>query len=357
MDSTTNIMTRRWILFLFISALPFYAAAQFEYFNTEVFWSKLQLHTSDDRPVIHSRDTVIIVASNRVMDNTSFRYLPEERDGKRIRYFVVYSGNGKWNVFPVSTLQQALLLIPERNKSWVVYTEGMGKFFTSDVDRGMKMAAQYDVNVILLDYPSITAHKKQLGNYFFAKRNATIAYQDFLPVLDTIQMLQDEHQLGDQGINLFFHSMGNIVMRQIVRNHKLDQINNTIWINNLILNAACIPQHGHKKLLDQINFAKRIYINYNPDDYTLGGAYLLSKRYQLGKQVRKPLSSKAIYINFSTLAGKGHSNFLNLYGRNDIPPAAIKHYSRLFHGDPVLVSDTSLYKPTAYRSIGYDILP
>jgi len=350
-------MTRRLILFLLTATLPLIAVAQFEYFNTQAFWNKLQLHSSDERPVIHNGDTVLIVASNRVMDNTSFRYLPEERDGRQIKYFVVYSGNGKWNVLPVSSLQQAIFLVPERNRPWVVYTEGMGKFFTSDVDRGMKMAAQYGVNVILLDYPSITAHRKQLGNYFFAKRNATVAYQDFLPVLDTVQMLQDAHQLGERGVNLFFHSMGNIVMRQIIRNHKLDQINNTVWVNNLILNAACIPQHGHKKLLDQINFAKHIYINYNPGDYTLGGAYLISKRYQLGKQVRKPLSSKATYINFNTLAGKGHSNFLNLYGRNEIPAAAIRYYSRIFQGDTISLHDTSLYKPTAYRGIGYDILP
>src|SRR5690606_19225388 len=120
----------------------------------------------------------LIVVSNRVMDKSNFRYLPEKRDGKQIRYFVVYSRKGNWLVQPVSSLKQAVSLMPDKNKDWLVYTEGMGKFFTSDVDRGMTMAAQYDVNVILLDYPSITAHKKRLGNYFFAKKNAAIAYKD-----------------------------------------------------------------------------------------------------------------------------------------------------------------------------------
>src|SRR5690606_7855817 len=122
-------------------------------------------------------------------------------------------------------------------------------------------------------------------NYFFAKKNAAIAYQDFVPVLDTIQMMHTTGDMGRKTINLFFHSMGNIVLRQIINEGKLAEINETQWVSNLILNAPCIPQHGHKKLLDKIRFAQNIYISYNPADYVLGGAYLVSKRYQLGKQV------------------------------------------------------------------------
>ena len=347
----------KYILSSLLLFLPSLLFAQFEYFNSEQFWNKLQLHRLNETPDIHADDTVIIVASNRVTDANHFRYLPEERDGKQIKYFVVYSGNGKWNVLPVGSLQKAVSLMPEKNKDWIVYTEGMGKFFTSDVDRGMNMAAQYDVNVIMLDYPSITAHKKRLGNYFFAKKNATVAYKDFVPVLDTIQMMQEANELGNEGVNLFFHSMGNIVMRQIIRKRKLSKINETQWVNNLILNAPCIPQHGHKKLLDQIKFAKNIYINYNPGDYTLGGAYIMSKRYQLGKQVRKPLSKKAVYINFEMLVDKGHSNFLNLTGRNEIPEAAFQYYNTILHGDTAAVHDTHHYQPTTYRGIGYDLLP
>jgi len=349
---------RQRILYSFLLLLlPLFSFAQFAYFNSEQFWNKLQLHNADEAPNIHPTDTVIIVASNRVMDKSTFRYLPEERDGKQIKYFVVYSGDGKWNVQPVSSLKQAVSLMPDRNKDWVVYTEGMGKFFTSDVDRGMSMTGQYGVNVIMFDYPSLTAHRKRTGNYFFAKKNATIAYKDFVPVLDTIQMMQDEHQLGGQGVNLFFHSMGNIVMQQIIKRGKLSQINESRWVNNLIFNAPCIPQRGHKKLLDQIKFARNIYINYNPGDYTLAGAYFMSKRYQLGKQVRKPLSKKAVYMNFETLAGKGHSNFLNLSHREEIPRAAFEYYNIILHGDTVDLSNADRYKPTTYRGIGYDLLP
>ena len=341
-------------LFLF---LPSLSQAQFGYFNTEEFWNKLVLHQPGEKISIPAGDTALIVATNRIMDTSSFRFLPEFRDGKTIRYFVVYASNGKWHLHPVSGLKPAVQVFKDNNRDWVVYTEGMGKFFTTDVDRGLNLSGQYDVNVLLLDYPSITTHRKRLGNYFFAKKNAALAHQDFVLVLDTLEDLQQQQYMGNGEVSLFFHSMGNIAMRQIVKNHRLSEINDRVWATNLILNAPCVPARGHKKWVDQIRFARNIYIHYNPEDFTLGGAYLLSKRHQLGMKAKKPLSKKPVYINFSTIAGKGHSNFLNLKGRNEIPEAAFDHYNRIFHGNPLPLQDTTLYKPTAYKGIGYDILP
>jgi hypothetical protein len=337
--------------------IPLFTQAQFEYFNSEQFWRKLQLHNINDRMVISPTDTVIIVASNRVIDTSTFRFLPERRSAKGATYYVIYSGGGRWHVHPVKDMRLAVQLLRDKNRDWVVYTEGMGKFFTSDIDRGMNLSAQYGVNVILLDYPSVTASKKRLGNYFFAMHNAKIAYKDFMPVLDTIKLLLQQRMIGNAGINLFFHSMGNIVMRQLIRNGRLNEINENVWVNNLILNAPCVPQAGHKRWVDRIRFAKHIYIHYNPDDFVLGGAYLLSKKQQLGMKVRRPISNNATYINFSTLAGKGHSNFLNLYGREGVPETSISHYRVLFHGDTVNINNRERYRPTAYRGIGYDILP
>jgi hypothetical protein len=63
-----------------------------------------------------------------------------------------------------------------------------------------------------------------------------------------------------------------------------------------------------------------------------------------------------VYINFNTLVGEGHSNFLNLAGRNMVPEAAIQHYRALLHGEKLQLEDTTRYRPSAYREIGYDIL-
>lgn len=349
--------TQKLLLYLLLLAAPLCSSAQLAYFNSETFWGKLQLQEMQQHPEIDAVDTVIIVASNRASDSNSYRFLPEKRDGKQTKYYVVYTKGGKWKVQPVYGLGDAISLMPDRNKSWVVYTEGMGKFFTTGVDRGMNMAAQYGVNVILLDYPSISAHKKPLGNYFFAKRNAALAQKDFLPVLDSIKQLQQRGTLGNVGVQLFFHSMGNIMLRQIIKKQQLARLNDTKWVQHLILNAPCIPQKGHKKLLEKIDFANQSFIHYNPEDITLAGAYLVSKRYQLGKQVRKPISQKIQYINFNTLVQQGHSYFLHITGRHEIPEAAKRHYHALLHGRNINLADTALYKASGYRGIGYDILP
>lgn len=342
------------IMLCFLVAMP--SIAQFSYFNSEAFWQRLQLCPPSETPDVSAGDTVLIVATNRALHKDELRYLPEERDGSRIRYFFVFSARGKWKVQPVASLQQAVELMPQPNRDWVIYTEGMGKFFTSDVDRGMNMTAQYGVNIILMDYPSITAHKKRLGNYFFARKHATIAYKDFLPVLDTIEQLKVQGALGNGHLSLFFHSMGNIVLQQIIKTQNINRYNDRVWADNLILNAACIPQRRHASLLNKVHFTQRIFINYNPGDFTLGGAYLMTKRYQLGKQVRRPLCPAATYVNFNKIAGEGHSNFLNLHDRKDIPEPARHYYQKILHGEAVNFQSMD-FEATSYRHIGYDLLP
>jgi hypothetical protein len=128
-------------------------------------------------------------------------------------------------------------------------------------------------------------------------------------------------------------------------------------VDNLILNAPCVQQEGHCKWMDKIKFAKHIYIHYNPDDYTLSGAQLMSAHRQLGQKVQNPVSKRAYYINFNTLVGDGHSNFLSLHDREPAKKAALNHYRVLLHGDTIQLSNRKLYKPATYNKIGWDILP
>lgn len=330
--------------------------AQIDYFNSDDFWHKMSLKPLNYKATISTGDTAVIIASNRVFNDTDIRFLPDIYKGG-IRYFVVYSRMGKWNVIPVTDLKTAVNYLPEKNKDWIIYTEGMGKLFTTAADRGMQMNAFYGVNVIMLDYPSIKAKWRRTRNYYFSKHNATIAYKDFAPVLDTIKMLRDKNLLGNQSINFFFHSMGNIVFEELVLHNKITQFNKDVWVNNLILNAACVQQRHHKRWLDKVNFAKRIYVLYNPHDFTLGGAYFMSKMNQLGMKVKRPLSNKATYINFEYLAGKRHSNFLNLIHYPPQPEAALRQYRVLFHGAKINVNDTAYFRVSHYKKIGWDILP
>ena len=124
----------------------------------------------------------------------------------------------------------------------------------------------------------------------------------------------------------------------------------------IFLNAPCVPQRHHKQWLDQIHFAQHIYVHYNPKDHVLAGAHLISLTRQLGEKLHRPLSSRAMYINFNTIAGKNHSNFLVLLQHPVPPQAALDYYYVLLHGNAVEISDTTFFRPSVYKSIGADLV-
>lgn len=340
---------------LFIS---FAAGAQFEVYDGEPFWHRLSLDNTINPSAISDKDTAIVVVSNRLMQKDSTRFMSQKRDGHMLHYFFVYTHGGKWHIYETKDIEEAINYMPHKNRDWLAYVEGMGKLFTSDLERGITVSGMYGVNVIMFDYPSITSAKgKGLGNYFFAIGNAKTAYKDFTVVFADIKNLRSHHKMGTGHISMLFHSMGNNVMREMVRNDKLFVINDEVWVNNIILNEACVPQYRHRKWVDKIKFAQRIYIHYNPKDFTLGGAYLVSKLNQLGMKIKKPLSKQAEYINFHTLVGKEHSYFLSLPGRAPAKPEAMRHYTTVLHGNAAIFNDTNFYLPTAYKNIGWDVLP
>jgi hypothetical protein len=302
---------------------------------------------------LSTQDTAIIVASNRAPVKDALRFMSEFRSKGDVRYFIVYAKGDIWHVYPVHSLRNAVQLLPQKDKDWVVYTEGMGKIFTTDLDRGFGMASQYDVNVLLLDYPSICTRYKAYRNYRFVMRNSNSAYKDFAPVLDTFRTLRQEGSAGNGRLSLFFHSMGNNVIRKIATTKYLKRYNNTVWVDNLVLNAPCVPYRKSVQWIDSIHFAKHVFVHYNPYDQTLKWARIIGFRRILGERPRARMASNATYVNFNPLCGGGHSNFLSLRGRQPASKACINHYSRLFHGKPVV--DTVMYRKSAYRSIGYDL--
>jgi hypothetical protein len=342
------------LLFLRLSANAQDVAHQ--WFNSPDQWANAPLDTclTLDRSGL---DTCIIVASNRKLDRKDMRYMTEIRDEGKIAYYFVYVNKGLWHVLPAPSLTAAMDYMPNKNRDWAVYTEGMGKTFIGDLDRGIRLSAYYRLNVLLLDYPSISSHKKNLGNYIFAKRNASEAYHEFMPVLDTVKQLKLAGKMGDGCLTLFFHSMGNKVMRQIARHDdKLNQLNETIWVNNLVLNAPCVPERGHWKWLEKIHFARSVYVDYNPDDRTLYWAHVVSFKKQLGEKLRKPLAPGVYYVNFASVAREGHSNFLPLPMHPQAVGEAIGYYRQVLHGNILPLADENQFKPSTYFGIGWDII-
>lgn len=341
-------------LYLFIFTLLCCPALAQDNFNDTAWWERL---VYEEQPVIKDFsgvDTSIIVVSNRQKTDDKLRFMSEVRGDGKLFYFFVYAYKGRWHVLQVKDLQAAITYMPD--KDWVIYTEGMGKIFTSELNRGMQMTSQYDVNVIMLDYPSITTTKRQLGNYLFSIRNARASYKDYVPVLKNIRDKYLQGDLGNGKMALFFHSMGNYLMQQTVKQKQLYQLNGIKWADVVILNAACVPHRGHSKWISKINFAGGIYVHYNPEDHTLYWPELFNKKKQLGRRLRSPLADNAHYINFNPIVGKGHSYFLTLQGRTKVHPVAWKHYNTILHGKSIDLKSKT-YRPSLYRNLGVDILP
>lgn len=346
-------MYRLLFALLLFTATHTYAA---DYpFNDTSWWQRLVYETKPKADP-KKADTTIIVVSSRTLTGNKLRFISEEKGYGGLMYFVVYTHQGKWHCLKVSELKKALSYLPDIDKDFVVYTEGMGKIFTSELERGMVMKGMYDVNVIMLDYPSITTTKKTAGNYSFARRNAKSAYEDFLPVLYKIKTTRVQGKLGKGHLSLFFHSMGNNMIREIVRKNELDALNDKKWVDNLILNAACVPRYGQKKWLKEIQFANEIYIQYNPDDRTLFWPQLLTRRQQLGRTPGADPYKKAHYVNFNPIVGEGHSYFLSLSGRPAAHPAAKEYYNTILHGRSINFDDSSMYRTSSYKETGYDIM-
>lgn len=105
------------------------------------------------------------------------------------------------------------------------------------------------------------------------------------------------------------------------------------FIDNVIFNAACVNRKNHHRWIHQIDFAKTIFINYNPDDRKLGGAMLISGNRKLGSKPKHPFDRTAHYMNFHDAVGNNHSYFLNIPGRTFVMSESIRdYYQHLLQG-------------------------
>jgi len=301
---------------------------QYKVFND---WSNVELVDSLTADLLS--DSIFAICSNRVFDPTVIEFLGHDNDpDDSIRYFVASFCDGRYWVDRVADLSSIFLYLPREDL--VVYAEGMGKTFPKNLQRGSAMATQYGVNVLMFDYPSIHPDKFVFANFYYAYNRAKtshIAYKNLL--VDIVQFKGSGFYKKETGrISAIFHSMGN----QIIRNTILSGLNEPAdqkIFDNLILNAACVPQRNHQAWVEQIDFAKRIYINYNSKDKQLRLAALITLDKMLGVDPKDPKARNAIYVNFNPLVGDRHSNFLNIKGRDDIPMRAHYYYLSILHGN------------------------
>jgi hypothetical protein len=134
--------------------------------------------------------------------------------------------------------------------------------------------------------------------------------------------------------------MGNIIFMEMMKHQPYEQLNKAPFIDNVVLNAACVPSKGHKEWVERIRFANKIYIHYNRSDWQLKGAHLLTLSRQLGEKLKRPLAANATYVNFHEQGGRQHSYFLN-FPQNDyrMTPEMKDYFAQLFSGNTAVLEE------------------
>jgi hypothetical protein len=308
-------------------------------YNADLQWQ--QLRYSEQKPVIQG-DTAFIIVSNRPIQNEKLRFALEEIDTTQLHYFYIAKQDSTWNVQEVNSLEDAISFMPSKN--WVIYTEGMGKLFTGNIERAYLMTKMYDVNVILFDYASIHSDYSMFKNFNFSMNNSIQSAHQYTQFLTQVKSLHKANQFQQKSLSLFFHSMGNLMLREMIVHENILAINSTPFVDQLILNAACVPRKKHAQWIEKIKFAKHIYININKQDYKLRGAQLLSGNKKLGTRPISPLAQNVDYIDFNFAVGKTHNYFLTIPGRPDpITPVIKSYYNTVLNGKSVDLKSTDLF--------------
>lgn len=328
---------KRCLLAILLIANVAAARAQAPLYNSNESWARFSLQPADLEPLVYS-DTCLVFVSNRYIHPQSLRFVDEYLDTASLKYFFLEKIDGKWNVYRENTLREAMEHLPQK-KDIVVYAEGMGKIFTANVERAQLMSGQYNVNVIMFDYASINSTYKPSKNFRFARNNARLSAMQYFSLLRELKDAKQRQDAWISGAKLttFYHSMGNIILEQMMRLQNIGDINDTPFVDNLVINAACVPSKKHAEWVEQIRFAKQVYVHYNRRDLQLKGAHLLTLRKQLGeKSNKKRRADNAVYINFHDMVGWQHSYFMNFpYNEFKLSPSMVAYFSRLFNGQGI----------------------
>lgn len=308
--------------------------AQLTIDNSDARWATFRWQ--QDTPRIAPGDTCVVFVSNRHIYPDSLRFADEFVDTCSLKYFLLQKQPEGWKVYRTPSLDAAMSMLPEK-RDIVLYAEGMGKIFTSNVFRALLMTRQYNVNVVMFDYASINTTYKPSRNFRFARSNASLSARQYYALLEEFQQARKEKQewLSDVRLSAFYHSMGNIILMDMMKSLPYERLNAYPFINNLIINAACVPEGKHAGWVENIRFADKVYIHFNRTDMQLKGAHLITFTSQLGEKAKGPLAHNASYINFHSLVGWKHSYFLNFPHREfRLPETVTRYFTDLFKGLP-----------------------
>lgn len=254
-------------------------------------------------------DTCLFVISTRNYNDSLKEFVDYDYDTTgTLKYFAVYYKGNNWTAVPYSSLAE-LLNLKSYYKNLVVFTEGLGKTFTSGVDRATKVMRTYGVDELFFDWPTDRPYMRSGKNIKVTCYVAPKVAVPYVQFLEEFQTYKINHPEKFKVVTLFFHSMGNLLLMYNLQNDRFKNISPNL-VNTVVLNAACVNQTHHKEWLDKLTFANRIYLTINDKDRNLRGASIIFGDHQLGEKPKKEFCEKAKYVNFSKVLDKEHNYYV-----------------------------------------------
>jgi hypothetical protein len=321
----------RILLLVFLLVANFLCAQKGPYLDyTHCSWNKIQFV----KGYLPDADTGVVFVSTRNYFPGKDEFLSVDYDtSTTLHYFNIYFKKNSWVCVPRENLQEAMNAVSKKEHA-VVFVEGFGKTFPGNVDRATRFARCYNVTTIMFDWPTFDPRYRRIKNFKMTRRNSqkvAKAFSFFLSELDEFKNKQNFKH-----ISIILHSMGNLLLQHSVKNNYI-KLKDTLF-ENIVLNAACVPQRKHKQWVEKINIQQRIYITRNNHDKTLNGAKLITFRRQLGERARGPYALNATYINFSAVLDMEHNYFLYT-GVLKAHPNIKAVYNDIFFGRQVIFTD------------------
>lgn len=302
-------------------------------------WSKMTLNRNY---VFTKEDTCLFVVSTRNYNEALKEFVDYDYDTTgTLKYFAVYFQGAKWTAVPYSNLE-TLLDLKKDFKNMVIFTEGLGKTFTSGIDRATRLRRIYDIDELFFDWPTQRPYMKSGKNFRTTYRVSRDVAKPYAHFLEEFQSYKEAHASKFRITTLMFHSMGNLVLMYDLKNDLFKNIKPGL-ADNVILNAACVPQRKHAKWLSKLSLSKNTFVTINNRDRNLNGARLALFTRILGEKVKKPLTPGVHYVNFSNVLEREHNYYLIK------PLLEQKPYLKTFYADIFAGKMPVLEYPEGYK--------
>ncbi|MBN1143657.1 MAG: alpha/beta hydrolase [Bacteroidales bacterium] len=287
-------------------------------------------------------------AANKIMIISTRQFKPEK--GYELKkgldpqyqrfYFIAGTLGDTAYVEPMTGLDETNKRLPA-DRDFLVYVDGHGKTFQQVLERGFHVSERFAVNMVVFDWPTDNMALKKTA---YA---ASEVAPNFVKAMRELGNFRHE-QYPSSSVSAMFHSMGNQVLRNVAKTSLISYMPKELF-SNLILNAAAVNQHHHRKWLEKLNIQERIYVTINDDDFTLHGAMILRAAKQLGLGYRGNTAINANYVNFSDVATREHNLFLGKSATEKNNPYIYLFFEQAFHGREVNFSESTgfqIFRPS-----------